>query len=120
MNFDEAREKHAQWRFKFRNAILKKETFDVDVIAKDDRCDLGKWLHGEAKAKYSRLSSYADCVKKHAHFHVEASKVAKVINAQKYEEALALLDIGSGFSIASAAIGTALNALEKEAGSSTG
>jgi len=120
MDFDEARNKHAEWRFKFRSAITKKETLDADAIAKDDRCDLGRWLHGEAKAKYSRLSSYADCVKTHAHFHIEASKVANVINAQKYEEARALLGIGSGFSTASAAIGWALDVLQKEAGSSTG
>jgi methyl-accepting chemotaxis protein len=120
MNFDEAREKHAQWRFKFRGAITQKETMDAVAIAKDDRCDLGKWLHGEAKGKYSRLSGYADCVNKHAHFHIAASNVAKVINAKKYEEARALLDMGSEFSLASAAIGSALDVLEKEAGSSAG
>jgi hypothetical protein len=116
MNFDEARNKHADWRFSFRTAITKKESLDVDSIARDDRCDLGKWLHGEAKGKYARLSSYADCVKKHAHFHLEASKVAKVINTKNYEAAHALLDIGSGFSAASAAIGSALDVLQKEAG----
>ena len=116
MNFDEARQKHADWRVKFRNAITKKETLDPAAIAKDDRCDLGKWLHGEAKKKYSALPAYAECVKHHAHFHVEASKVAERINAAKYDEAQALLAMGSGFSRASASIGTALDQMERAAG----
>lgn len=116
MDFEEARKKHAEWRVRFRSTITKKETLDADAIAKDDRCDLGKWLHGEAKGKYSRLSAYSECVKQHAAFHLEASKVALVINAQKYEEAQALLGVGSGFSSASGAIHTALDELEKQAG----
>src|SRR5512140_1442267 len=112
MNFDEARDKHAQWRFKFHGENTKKETMDAVAIAKDDRCDLGKWLHGEAKGKYSRLSGYGNCVKKHADFHIAAGNVAKLINAKKYEEARALLEMGSGFSLASAAIGSALDVLE--------
>lgn len=116
MNFDEARQKHADWRVKFRSAITRKEKLDPAAIAKDDRCDLGKWLHGEAKAKYSGLPSYRECVERHAHFHLEASKVAESINAAKYDEAGELLAMGSGFSKASAAIGVALDGLEKEAG----
>ncbi len=120
MNFDEAREQHAQWRFKFRGAIRQNETMDVAAIAKDDQCDLGKWLYGEAKGKYSRLSSYTDCVKTHAHFHVAASNVAKVINEEKYKEAWALLGMGSEFSLATAAIVSALDLLQNEAGVSKG
>jgi methyl-accepting chemotaxis protein len=120
MNFDEARQKHAEWRVKFRSAITKKETLDPAAIAKDDRCDLGKWLHGEAKARYSALPAYSECVQRHAHFHVEASKVAEQINAAKYEEAQALLAMGSAFSKASASIGTALDRLEQSAGSGSG
>jgi len=116
MDFEEARKKHAEWRVRFRSTITKKETLDADAIAKDDRCDLGKWLHGEAKGKYSRLNAYSRCVKEHANFHLEASKVARVINAQKYDEAHAMLGIGSGFSTASGAIHTALDELEVEAG----
>jgi len=115
MNFEEARKKHAEWRVKFRSAITAKATLDADAIAKDNCCDLGKWLHGEAKAKYAKLSSYDECVKKHAQFHVEASKIARVINSKKYDEAQALLGLGSGFSAASGAIGSALDALERDA-----
>lgn len=115
MNFDEAKQKHAEWRFKFKTAIVKKETLDAEAIAKDDRCDLGKWLHGDAKIKYAKLPGYAECLKRHAQFHIEASKVAKAINARKFDEAQTMLGMGSGFSSASGAIGAALDELEKEA-----
>jgi Chemoreceptor zinc-binding domain len=115
MNFEEARKKHAEWRVKFRSAITAKATLDAEAIAKDNCCDLGKWLHGEAKLKYAKYSSYTECVTKHAQFHVEASKVARVINAKQYDDAQALLGVGSGFSRASGAIGSALDALEKDA-----
>jgi methyl-accepting chemotaxis protein len=115
MNFEEARKKHAEWRVKFRSAISAKATLDASTIAKDNCCDLGKWLYGEAKSKYAALPSYQACVKKHAAFHVEASKVACVINSKKYDDAQAMLGIGSGFSSASGAIGNALDALERDA-----
>jgi methyl-accepting chemotaxis protein len=113
MDFEEARKKHAEWRLKFRGAISGKEVLNADLIAKDDQCMLGKWLHGEAKIKFGRSAAYAQCVEKHAQFHLEASKVAKVINARQYTEATAMLGIGTGFSRASAAIGNALDTLEK-------
>jgi hypothetical protein len=115
MNFEEARKKHAEWRVKFRTAITSKATLDAPAIAKDNCCDLGKWLHGEAKSKYAALPSYLECVKKHAAFHTEASKIAGVINSKKYDEAQSMLGIGTGFSAASGAIGTALDALERDA-----
>ncbi len=115
MNFEEARKKHAEWRVKFRSAITTKATLDATAIAKDNCCDLGKWLHGEAKTKYAALPSYQECVKKHANFHLEASKIAGVINAKKYDEAQSMLGIGTGFSSASGAIGNALDALERDA-----
>lgn len=115
MNFEEARKKHAEWRFTFRSAITTKATLDAEAIAKDNCCDLGKWLYGDAKIKFAKYPSYTECVKKHAQFHVEASKVARVINARKYDEAQALLGMGTGFSSASGAIGSALDTLEKDA-----
>ena len=57
MDLDQAIAKHAEWKFMFRSAIFKKETLDVNSIARDDCCELGKWLHLEAKAKFGDLST---------------------------------------------------------------
>lgn len=115
MDFEQARKKHAEWRVKLRGAITKKETLDVTTIAKDNQCDLGKWLYGEARQRLHCSPLYNECVTKHAHFHMEAGKVAKVINDGHYDQAHSMLGVGSGFSSASAAIVNALDALEREA-----
>lgn len=114
MDLNQALEKHAEWKIKFRAAISKKETMDDATISRDNCCDLGKWLHGDAKAKLSHLKSYSDCLLKHAHFHTEAGKVARAINAKQYDIAEAMLGSGTGYSHASNEVGVAITHLKKE------
>lgn len=115
MDIDSAISKHAEWKLKFRSAISKKDVMDAETIKKDNCCDLGKWLHGEAKGKFGSLASYTECLSKHAVFHNEAGKVAIAINAQKYTEAEAMLNSGTAYTAASNAVGTAIMRLKKEA-----
>jgi Chemoreceptor zinc-binding domain len=115
MNLDSALAKHAEWKLKFRSAISKQESLDAAIIAKDNCCDFGKWLHGEGKTKYSGLTGFSDCVAKHATFHTEAGKVATAINAGKYNEAEAMLSAGTAYTASSNAVGTAIVRLKKEA-----
>ena len=116
MDLNEAVGKHAEWKLKFRKAIAGQETMDAETISKDNCCELGKWLHGEAKTKHGKFSSYTECVTKHAAFHVEAGKVAKAINAKKYAEAEAMLGSGTSYITASSVVGLAVMHLKKEAG----
>ena len=115
MDLDNAIAKHAEWKMKFRTAISRQEQLDAATLAKDNCCDLGKWLHGDAKASFGRMASHAECVKKHAVFHVEAAKVASSINAGKYAEAEAMIGGGTSYSQASSAVGVAIMQLKKEA-----
>ena len=115
MDLDSAIGRHAEWKLKFRSAISKKESMDAETIKKDNCCELGKWLHGEAKTKFGRLTSHAECVQKHAAFHIEAGKVATAINAKKYVEAEAMINAGTTFAEASSALGVAIMRLKKEA-----
>jgi Chemoreceptor zinc-binding domain len=116
MDLASAIAKHAEWKLKLRSAILKNETMDAGTLAKDNCCELGKWLHGEAKTKFARLSSYSDCVSKHATFHAEAGKVAVAINSKNYSVAEAMLNAGTPYTAASNAVGGAIIKLKKEAG----
>ncbi len=116
MDFNTALAKHAEWKLKFRTAISKNDSMDAITIAKDNCCDLGKWLHGEAKIKFSKLGSYTDCLSTHASFHKEAGKVANTINAKKFKEAEAMLGAGTPYSAASNKVGSAILNLKKEIG----
>jgi len=116
MDLNEAIQKHAQWKFRFHQALLKKESMDAGVIAKDNQCELGNWLHGEAKTLYGQRKVHAQCLARHADFHTEAGKVAAVVNARRTDEAERMLANGSQFSEASKAVSVALIELQNEIG----
>jgi methyl-accepting chemotaxis protein len=117
MDLNDALKKHSEWKLKFRIAISKKETMDAATISKDDCCGFGEWLHGEVKSKLNKFPSFSECVTKHAAFHIEAGKVAKAVNDNKYEEATAMIDnLDTPYTKASSAFGVAIMHLRKEAG----
>ena len=116
VDLNEAIQKHAQWKFRFRQAMLKSESMDANTIAKDNQCDVGKWLHGEAKSLYGQRAAHKECLARHAAFHVEAGKVATAINARRNDEAERMLAHGSPFSEASKAVSVALIELQNEIG----
>jgi methyl-accepting chemotaxis protein len=115
MNLDKAIAAHAEWKMKFRSAIARKEKLEVDKICLDNACPLGAWLHGEAKASFGKLASYARCVDKHAAFHREAGKVATAINAGKYAEAESMMANGTSYAAASGDVGASVIVFRKEA-----
>ncbi len=115
MDFDEALKDHFEWKLKFRLAISQENTMDVASISKDNCCELGKWLQGEASSKYRQLACYTNCVTLHKAFHVEAGKIASVINAKKYAEAEAMLNAGTAYLEASIATGLTIKELKHEA-----
>lgn len=116
MDLDSAIKAHGEWKVKFRAAIAGKQKLDAATIAKDNVCPLGSWLHGEAKAKYAGLKSYAKCVGDHAAFHTEAGKVASAINAGRFTEAETMIGSSTAYSNASSTVGAAIIGLRKEAG----
>jgi methyl-accepting chemotaxis protein len=116
VNLDNALAAHAQWKTKLRGAIQKQEKLDTASIGVDHKCEFGQWLHGAAKSQYGTLEGYRNCVATHAAFHRQAGSVATAINAARYDEAAAMLDAGTPYATASAAVGTAIIRLRKEAG----
>lgn len=108
---------HVRWKLKLSAAIANNETLDVTTIAKDDCCVLGKWLHGtDTHSRISHLQSYSECLEKHATFHLEASKVAELVNTKQYDDAQQLLDNDvSDFNQASDEVISSIFKLEKDA-----
>jgi methyl-accepting chemotaxis protein len=115
MDLNQAIQKHAQWKFKFAAALRTNEPLDAATISKDNCCEFGTWLHGEAKFQFQKLPSYASCVAHHAEFHKEAGKIATVINAKKMAEAERMMAAGSPFSETSKKVGVAIIELKNAA-----
>lgn len=116
MDLTEAIEIHAEWKAKFRIAVSKHRTMDADRISMDNCCELGRWLYGESKVKFGKLTSYSECVRKHAVFHKEAGKVARAINDKRYAEVLDMIAPGTPYATASRSVEVAIKKLKKEAG----
>lgn len=79
MNFDEAITAHSQWKIRLQSVVsgTSKENLDPAVVGVDDRCALGQWIHGEAKA-HAALREYAELVSEHAAFHKAAAEVLRL------------------------------------------
>jgi methyl-accepting chemotaxis protein len=115
MDLNHAVDAHAQWKTKFRVAISGKQDMDAATISKDNCCELGKWLHGGGKSKCGTLPAHADCVKKHAAFHLEGGKIAAAINGKNCTLAENMLGSGTPYASASTAVGVAIGQLKKAA-----
>ncbi len=112
MNFDEAIVAHSQWKMKLASYVLKPDhSLSASDVGADNKCALGKWLHGEGK-KYSTLPEFPKLVADHAHFHQTASSVIrKADSGQRVTEDIALGAI-SEFATASSAVVLALMAVK--------
>lgn len=53
------------------------EKLDIEIIAQDNQCFLGKWLHGEGARLYGHMPDYEALREAHAEFHICAGHVIK-------------------------------------------
>jgi methyl-accepting chemotaxis protein len=107
-------QKHAQWKYKFiSNLKLLElgetiEPMDVASISKDNCCEFGQWLYGEAKVAFKKFPAYDACLAAHTEFHREAGKVAKAINEKNSAEAERLIGHNTPFTETSKKVGVAI------------
>lgn len=113
MDLNDALNAHTDWKIRLRRAISERATLDVDLVARDDACDLGAWLHGAARERFGPLPAYVECVRAHARFHLRAAEVAGVINAGDHARAERMLGAGSAYAAASRAAVLAMEALKR-------
>ena len=107
-DFDQAIAAHRDWKVRLRKAIAGQETLDADTICRDDRCALGKWIHGPGAAQWGQRPGFAPLQARHAEFHEVAGGVARKINAGQYADAERLIGSGSRFAAVSTEVATLL------------
>lgn len=115
MNFDDAVAAHIKWKIRLSQFIdgTGTEKLDSAVIAKDNMCDLGKWIYGEG-AKYKAAAGYKTLQALHANFHKCAAEVVKKVEANDKSSAKAMLS--GAFASASKETVGAIMQLKKEVG----
>jgi hypothetical protein len=75
---------------------------------------LGKWLHGDGAAKFADNAFFNICRHEHAEFHQEAGQVAIAISEGRFDDADAMLNYGSSYSIASSRVNAAIIGLKRD------
>jgi methyl-accepting chemotaxis protein len=104
---------HGQWKTKFRAAINRKEQLDAETIARDDCCELGKWIHGPMKMRLGHHRQFTELLRGHQRFHREAGEIARTINQRSFTNATNMLEHGSPFATASADVTSLLSAMKR-------
>lgn len=101
LDVDKAIAAHENWKSRLQDYLDGRSTEDLkpEVICLDDRCDLGKWLHGPGKTRLGAYPAFSVLVARHQYFHQQASSV--VAFAQAGDRAKADQTLGSSYRYAS-------------------
>ncbi len=93
LNMKQVIDAHMAWRKRLTEVVagLSVQHPEVGEIGQDDRCTLGKWLHGEARARFRQLPEYYELRKVHEEFHVCAAEVLLKSREGDEEGAMQLL-----------------------------
>lgn len=111
IDFEQAIAAHGQWKVKLRNAMRNGEQLDAAAIGCDDRCPLGKWIHGPGRARWGNAPDFVRLLQSHATFHRCASEVAQAVNAGRVKEANRMLHMGTPFAQATHEVVDAIRTL---------
>jgi hypothetical protein len=67
------------------------EVINIQTLAKDNACELGKWLFGEGQ-KYGSDPRFGELISAHAAFHRSAAAIATMAQSGRQKEAEGLLN----------------------------
>lgn len=75
---------HRDWRRRLTEYIEghSNEALDENVICLDNRCDLGKWIHGNGTRFYGNVDTFTELQRHHAQFHLCAGEVVRTHKTQ--------------------------------------
>lgn len=88
-----AKAAHENWKHRLQAHLdgQSTEQFSAETICFDDRCDLGKWIHGAGKARLGSFPGFTALLGHHKMFHYAASNVVALAKAGKTADAKAML-----------------------------
>jgi methyl-accepting chemotaxis protein len=111
-SFSQAIDAHNKWKARLVNYLSGRsdEQLDVKLVSCDDKCDLGKWIHNDAK-RHAHLPEYTKLKESHATFHQSVGAIVECAQANKTKEARAML--GGEFSQTSKSTVRAIEAMQQ-------
>lgn len=114
MDFDDAIVSHLKWKIHLHNFIDgRRQDFDIAAAAKEEACELGRWLQGEGR-RFEGSPTFQELLARHVQFHRTAAEIVNKVVAGDKAGAEELLSTGREFSSASRDIVAAIMRLEEE------
>lgn len=94
IDIDTAIAAHENWKQRLLNYMNGQsgEMLQPEIVCMDDRCDLGKWLHGPGSKRLGQYPAFTVLVARHKYFHIQASSVVALVQGQRKDEAMKLVD----------------------------
>jgi hypothetical protein len=88
---------HVNWKLRIHTLLSGKlpEKLEPTTIARDNVCELGKWIHGDGKKQISG-AQHAELLAVHADFHREAARIVGEFYAG-HKIGLEVIDMESTF-----------------------
>lgn len=116
IDIDTAIAAHENWKLRLQNYLEGKSSEDLkaEVVCLDDRCDLGKWLHGPGQMRLGAYPAFSMLVARHKYFHLQASSVVAL--AQSGDKNKASQTLGSSYRHASNQVVLLLKELKRSLG----
>lgn len=113
LNFQKWISIHSDWRRRLLEYIdgIGSEELDENLICHDNRCELGKWIHGNGSKFYGGESIFQRLQLDHAAFHRSAGKVVSLF--KNHDERHARRTLNSEFDLHSMHVVSALEQLER-------
>jgi hypothetical protein len=77
IDIDSAISAHEKWKDRLQNVLngTSSETLDPATVCLDNRCDLGKWLHGPGGQRLGKFPAFQVLIDRHKFFHEQAAAV---------------------------------------------
>ena len=94
IDIDTAIAAHENWKLRLQSYLNgnSTENLQADVVCLDDRCDLGKWLHGPGGQRLGKYPAFSVLVARHKYFHQQASTVVALVQANHKDQATHTLE----------------------------
>ena len=116
MKIEDAIMAHARWKTRLTGYLGNPDgSISIQDLGADNRCELGKWIHGEA-AQAVPPADLAPLKAAHAKFHRAAAEVVRKVDSGTADGSDALIGFKSEFGSASLAVVNLLKALAPRIG----
>lgn len=94
IDIDTAIAAHENWKLRLQNYLNgnSNETLQPEIVCLDDRCDLGKWLHGPGTQRLGKYPAFSVLIARHKYFHVQASNVVALAQTNQKDKAMQALE----------------------------